>query len=237
MKKNLLLLIALLMVTGLYAESKRYFEADDMPDALLFLPAPPAYGSEAFRYDSCQYEWGKTVRITERGITAALDANTSIDYIGGIFGPIIGIVLDKKSTPEIVELLKIATKTGSLADDKAKAYYHRTRPFVYFDEPSLTPADEPFLRNNGSYPSGHTLLGWLSALILTEVAPAHQNAILARGYEYGQSRVIVGVHWQSDVNAGRCVAAAAFARLHTSEDYLKQLKKAQQEYQELTQTK
>ena len=230
MNKIITSLLILLLSLSVNGQSRLYFEEDSMPNALLFLPEPPAYGSEAFRYDSCQYEWGKSIRISERGITAALDANTDIDYIAGIFGPIMGITINKRETPEIWELLKVATKTGGKADNRAKAHYMRTRPFVYFNEPSLTPADEPSLRTNGSYPSGHTLLGWLSALILAEIDPADQNAIFARGYEYGQSRVIVGVHWQSDVNAGRVVAAAAFARLHTSEQYLRQLQKAQAEF-------
>ena len=39
---------------------------------------------------------------------------------------------------------------------------------------------------------------------------------MARGYMYGESRVIVGAHWQSDVDAGRLVASVAYAKLHTS---------------------
>ena len=83
---------------------------------------------------------------------------------------------------------------------------------------------------HSSYPSGHTTLGWTSALILCEIDPARQDALLKEGFEYGQSRVIAGFHWQSDVDAARVVASAAFARLHTSKAYLKQLKKAQKEF-------
>ncbi len=73
-----------------------------------------------------------------------------------------------------------------------------------------------------SYPSGHTTLGWTTALILCEIDPAAQDALLKKGFEYGQSHVIAGFHWQSDVDAARVVAGAAFARLHTSKAYLKQ---------------
>jgi acid phosphatase (class A) len=47
---------------------------------------------------------------------------------------------------------------------------------------------------------------------------------------YGESRVIVGAHWQSDVDAGRLAASAAYARLHTSERFLQQMRLARQEY-------
>ena len=66
----------------------------------------------------------------------------------------------------------------------------RRRPFMRFNEPTLTPDDEPALRKNGSYPSGHTLLGWSSALLLSEINPERADTILARGLMYGESRVI-----------------------------------------------
>ena len=90
--------------------------------------------------------------------------------------------------------------------------------------------DEPGLRKNGSYPSGHTLLGWSSALLLSEINPDRADTILARGLMYGDSRIIVGAHWQSDVNAARLAAAAAYAKLHTSERFLEQMRLARQEF-------
>jgi acid phosphatase (class A) len=47
---------------------------------------------------------------------------------------------------------------------------------------------------------------------------------------YGDSRLIVGAHWQSDVNAARLAAAAAYAKLHTSERFLEQMRLARQEF-------
>jgi acid phosphatase (class A) len=45
----------------------------------------------------------------------------------------------------------------------------------------------------------------------------------------GISRVICNVHWQSDVDAGRMMGAAAVARLHADEDFLADLRKAKAE--------
>ena len=85
-----------------------------------------------------------------------------------------------------------------------------------------------------SYPSGHTQKAWSAALLLIEVCGDNQDAILKRAYEYGQSRVIVGAHWQSDVDAGRVVASACYARLHNSPEFLAEMAAAQAEYAELT---
>ena len=50
---------------------------------------------------------------------------------------------------------------------------------------------------------------------------------------YGESRVIVGAHWQSDVNAGYLYASVAVAKLHTSPVFMKQLEKAKKEFARL----
>jgi acid phosphatase (class A) len=106
----------------------------------------------------------------------------------------------------------------------------RKRPYMRFNEPTLVPEDEEALRTNGSYPSGHTLLGWGMALILAEINPDAQDTILSMGYEWGQSRVIAGFHWQSDVDASRMLTAAVIARLHTSEAFLEDMRRAREEW-------
>ena len=68
------------------------------------------------------------------------------------------------------------------------------------------------------------------ALLLCEINPEAQDDILAFGYEWGQSRVIAGYHWQSDVDASRLVAAAGYARLHTNAQFLADMAAARAEY-------
>ena len=84
-----------------------------------------------------------------------------------------------------------------------------------------------------AYPSGHTLLGWSSALLMMEINPDRATEILTRGYRYGENRLVVGAHWQSDTDAARLTASAAYARLHTSERFLEQMKKAREEFQRM----
>jgi len=91
---------------------------------------------------------------------------------------------------------------------------YRPRPFIVNPrQPTcITPSDE--LRRSSAYPSGHATLGWAWALALAEVAPEKADAILHRGWEYGQSRVVCGVHWTSDVAAGYSLGSAAIGRMH-----------------------
>jgi len=96
-------------------------------------------------------------------------------------------------------------------------------------DPTCTPDEEKHLIKDGSYPSGHTALGWAWALILSEIAPDRADAILARGRAFGESRVICNVHWHSDVVAGRFIGAAAVARLHADPSFRAELEAAKSE--------
>ena len=106
----------------------------------------------------------------------------------------------------------------------------RIRPFVQFNEPTPVPKDEEILKNTSSYPSGHTTRGWTIALVLAEINPARQDEILKRGYEYGESRVIVGFHYQSDVDAARVTSSTLVNRLHANDKFVQQLQKAKKEF-------
>jgi len=128
------------------------------------------------------------------------------------FACALGARITEQETPHLLMLLRRTLVDAGGATYRAKNHYQRPRPFVEFHEGSCTPEQEKRLSKDGSYPSGHSALGWAWGLVLAEIAPERSNALLQRGYAFGQSRGICGVHWQSDIVAGREVAAAAFAR-------------------------
>jgi acid phosphatase (class A) len=204
------------------------------PDSLMLLPPPPAMDSAAFARDKAAYEEGLKLRDTPRGKQATNDADLSDGNLGKPFSEAVGVDISQKHTPQTYILLKkLLTDSGDTATKSAKNYYKRTRPFALLNVHSCTPDDESFLRKNGSYPSGHTAFGWTTALILSEMIPERQNEILKRGYEFGQSRVICGAHWQSDVDAGRVMGAAAASRLQIDPAFKAQYRKAQKELRDL----
>src|SRR5690606_6351501 len=147
------------------------------------------------------------------------------------FSCALGIDISESATPNINMLLRRTLTDAGGATYRAKDEYKRTRPFVHFGDPSCTPESEARLAKDGSYPSGHSALAWAWALVLTEVAPERADAILQRGYQFGQSRAICGVHWQSDVEAGRVIGAAAIARLHSDPTFRAQLANAKEEFE------
>jgi acid phosphatase (class A) len=236
MKKMMTLAVLIVTAISVQAQSDKtpvdaYFTTSEMPDMLKWCPAPPDTIGAAFTFDIMQYMWGKTMRNdSERAAIAIRDAEYGLDCIIREFSEPFGLQISKDETPEIYKVMREGTATCDSICTIPKRYYMRKRPFMRFNETTLTPDDEESLRKNGSYPSGHTLLGWSSALLLSEINPDRADTLLARGYMYGDSRLIVGAHWQSDVNAARLAASAAYARLHTSERFLEQMRLARLEF-------
>ena len=216
---------------------KAYLTQAELPDMSNFLPPPPEFESARFVADQTQYLWGKRQRQNkERADMAIRDADYGMQTIIQEFCPILGLQITKEDTPELYTLLQDVGATCDSISDRAKQKYMRWRPFMYYNEPTLVPEQEEKHRTNGSYPSGHTVLGWTMALLLSDINPAAADSILARGYEYGQSRIIAGYHWQSDVDAGRLGASVLYAKLQGNQRFREQLAKAQQEFAEKTGT-
>lgn len=211
-----------------------FLQADEVANSLELLPAPPQPGSILWMNDEAQYQWGKLQRNTPRGDQAAADARVGGDGVPNAFSEAFGIRISKETTPEIYKLvLGMREDAGDLATRAAKNYYMRVRPFAFYHETTCNPEQQQELSTNGSYPSGHTAIGWATALVLSEINIDRQNEILKRGYEMGQSRVICGYHFQSDVDAARLVSSAVVARLHANKNFMAQLEKAKAEFAKL----
>ena len=238
--KKILAMAAVAMMTAVNLSAQEeevvnaYFTQGEMPDMMVFLPGPPDSTSVAFMNDVARYYWGKEMRKDpERAAQATRDAVYGLETILTEFEEAFGMKVTKEDTPEIYKVLLEGTATCDSICTRPKREYMRRRPFMVFNEPTLYPEDEPSLRLNGSFPSGHTLLGWSSALLMMEINPNRATEIMARGYRYGENRLVVGAHWQSDTDAARLAASVAYARLHTSERFLEQMRKAREEFQRL----
>jgi len=73
--------------------------------------------------------------------------------------------------------------------------------------------------------------------MLCELFPEQTDALLKRGWDFGHSRIICNVHWQSDVNQGRIMGAATVARLHADPGFLGDLEEAKAEIAALRKSK
>lgn len=206
-----------------------YLTPAQLPDSLALLPPPPAPGSIAQAADDASFHQLAALRSTPRGELAHQDAQLKFPAAAQAFACALGVPVSTQGTPHLEMLLRRTLTDAGRATYKAKDHYRRTRPFVAFGQPSCTPQEEGYLAKDGSYPSGHSAVGWAWALVLTELAPDRADALLQRGRAFGQSRGICGVHWRSDIEAGRLVGAATVARLQADAVFKAQLTLARTE--------
>lgn len=192
-----------------------YLSHDAIPDSLALVPAPPAAGSAALAQDHAVMRAALALRGTPRFAQARHDADLDFPFAAGTFACALGTTIDAERTPATYRLLRRTLVDAAVSTRAAKARYQRTRPFVETGEPTCTPEDEADLRGNGSYPSGHTAIGWTWALVLAQAAPERTDALLARGRNFGESRLVCNVHWQSDILQGRFMGSGTFARLQS----------------------
>ena len=202
----------------------------ELPCGAVFLPSPPDSASSKYAYDIAQYEWGKSVRNTARGDRAAKEAIADTKDLAVCFSSPLGIEVSPSATPYIYSLIDCCLVNAGNASRLTKGQYMRKRPYVEFGESTNIPEDEESHRNSGSYPSSHTTIAWATALVMAEMAPERQDTLLSYAYEFGQSRVIAGYHYQSDVDAGRLIGSAVVARLHADEAFRTLVTRAKEEW-------
>jgi acid phosphatase (class A) len=188
-------------------------------DARVFVPAPP--------------EANGALELAERAIVRgpwsdarrqqALEDN-AIDPFAA-FDSVLGPNFTRANFPATYTALDHAGRAAGFAGDPVKFVYRRDRPFVH-DDAIQTCIPRP---TSYSYPSGHAALGWGWALVLAELLPSRADAIIERGRDFSWNRVVCGVHYPSDVEAGRSVGAAAIARLHADPDFQREFAAARLE--------
>jgi acid phosphatase (class A) len=206
-----------------------YLPKEAVPDSAALLPPPPAVGSAAEALDQEIARENLAFRDTPRWKLASMDADLKFPSAAGDFSCALGAPVTQQDTPRLyVMLQRIMTDAGA-ATGAAKNKYRHARPFMLDSQPTCAPDQEQVLRTNGSYPSGHTAIGWAWALILSEASPDQSEAILARGRAFGESRLVCNVHWGSDVIEGRFMGAATVARLHDQPEFLADLEAAKSE--------
>lgn len=228
--------LILCLTTGVSAQEAivPYILEEQMPDAVQVVPAPPADPSTGFDYDILRYMWGKQQRRDSVRLAMAVrDAVWNMDTTLAILGEPFGMKISREETPAIYRVLTRGITTIENIRFRPKAYYFRIRPFAYFKEPSIFPQDDEWLSTEGSYPSGHTIRAWACALLMCQINPAAAEAVFARAWKSGESRVISGCHWQSDVDASRPVAGIGYSYLQSNLDFQRDMILAREEFHRL----
>lgn len=103
--------------------------------------------------------------------------------------------------------------------DTMKARFHRPRPFVN------NPEAQPCLKRKESfsYPSGHSSAARVTAAVLADIVPERRDEFYSKADGIALDRLVGGVHYPSDIAAGKRFGDLFHAELLRSEDYRKDI--------------
>jgi PAP2 superfamily len=124
--------------------------------------------------------------------------------------------------PNVFKVLANADIDSYFVNTMIKKTNARLRPFV--QHPTLvTPL---FDVGDFSYPSGHASGTELQARILAKLFPKQEDALLKRVRQIADSRVVAGVHYTSDTEAGLALGDLVFGQIEAQPRFEKDLRDA-----------
>ena len=220
---SLLLVAPAIAAEATAPDSAPYITPADV-DFTRLLPAPPAMDTAAGQRDIADVLRTRAEADETARARAIADADINIFRFADVLGP----KFKTHTMPKLESFFAHVLRDTRSLTSATKIRFHRDRPFLA--DPNVHSPEEMIKGvcndrpNEGSpptaacpkginysYPSGHSTFGVMVALILAEMVPEKHDALLARGWEYGRSRVINGVHFPTDVEAGRIAATVMVA--------------------------
>lgn len=214
-------LAALLLGSNLFAAELPYLTTQQL-DIIPFLPAPVANGSAQDREQQAQVLAVQQAASAER---IALANSDSVETVYAMYASIMGADFKPAKLPITSQVFERLGLTEDAVVDPVKAFFGRTRPY-------LANADIQALvvpSKTNSYPSGHTARSTMMAIVLSRMVPEKRVAIFERANDYAQSRVIGGMHYPNDLDAGRRAGSAMAATLLASPSFMADFEAARAE--------
>jgi acid phosphatase (class A) len=187
------------------------------------LPPPPAGDSDTAKADLAVVHHAEQTRTSEQIAAARADDQEQDIFI---FKRALGQDFTAEKLPITAAFSKRIHSDEGVASKSLKTLYARPRPFQ-FDatlKPVCSLTSEP-----NSYPSGHTLSGYLLAFTLIQMVPEKKAEIMQRADEYAHNRIICGVHYPTDIEASRNIAYLLFGSMLENADFQRELTAAREE--------
>ena len=197
-----LLAFTLMTASVAYGEPSQATEAHFLDphqvDLGALLAPPPAPDSAQQQVDLAKVLDVQRTRTHEQVVHAEADVTKSVFRFADVLGP----EFSEANLPKTTVLFQMAQNDAALIARQGKDHFRRARPYIASSDVHPTVPINPKDANE-SYPSGHATVGYMTAILLAQMVPEKRDALFARGREYGENRVIDGVHYPSDVEAGR----------------------------------
>ena len=191
-------------------------------ELLKLLPPPPLPESAAQKRDMAELLEIQKNRTPAQVALAEADNVLSMWRYADVLGP------DFKA-----EKLPVSSKFFNRMQADARVLLLQTKDGYARPRPStINPEVIPLggqVRAPYIYPSGTTLYGWLGAIVLSNMVPEKQRELFDRGYEFSANRVVLGVHYTSDLIVGQMAATVLAAAFFETPGFMKEYEAARAE--------
>ena len=194
-----------------------YLTGDE--EAWSTFPKAPTLGSPVDEDDLIITLSAQANRTDEQKKEAMTDQHWSIKLISGVIAPDF-----ETKYPATYDVLKKAATDAGLINEKLKDESKRLRPFV--QHPTLVAPLFPV--SDYTYPSGHASGSEVQAQILGVLFPDRAGDLLKRARQVADGRVVAGVHYASDTEAGENLGDLIFEQLEASTEFKQDLAAAAQ---------
>lgn len=214
MKSRIVVLsLSCLLLAGLALAGRGHYIEPGQADLTRVLAPAPTDDSATTKADLAELLKLQAARTPAQEEAAKADVKRTVTRFADVLGP----GFKKDALPVTEAFFKRLSRDASLAVAQVKNRWSRPRPFTVSDEikPCLPRPASP------SYPSGHSTWGHLAAIVLAGMVPEKAAELYARGDEFARQRLIGGVHYPSDVEAGKIAAAVIASALFSSEEFRK----------------
>lgn len=229
MSRNIMLKVAIivLMMTVLVPRVHGIiYPKSNAPNGYSFYPYPnDTTSASMWLADVYKYYEAKSLRTDSIKPSLTSDMRWGVDSMLSRQVPGFGFLPSSTQAPQLSTILRESYEIfGHVSSYKSSVKRvrpcRRLREATFGVESAYATEFMPGNSSEFSYPSSHASTSWGIALLLTCVNPWKADTIINRGLAHSQSRVIGGVHWQSDVDAGKVVATAFYARIFSYDSLL-----------------
>lgn len=220
-KATLLLVLVLLFALGACAPAivkeptagqGGVYYLDPLQGRFSWFPPPPRAGSATDQADLEVLRTWQAKRTAAECARARAEARGDFEALYGNVSP-----FDKPIPPEVATFFKRVHADLDYAVEAVKKQYQRPRP-IYRNR-GLEPCVD--IIGGYAYPSGHATNARLFALILSDLVPERRAEFMTRADEASLNRVIGGVHYPSDIEAGKRLGEAIYAELRKNRIFLR----------------
>jgi hypothetical protein len=192
-------------------------------DVSHFLPPPPADGSPD---NKAEFDELRAIAARSTPDELATALRDGKDEKPDLFDRTVGF--DLMALPQTGKLMTMLAEEEGADVKVAKKYFHRIRP--YRADPTVKTCEPTNpLKAANSYPSGHATIAFTTGVVLAQLLPAKSQAIMARAYQFAETRLTCGVHFRSDIVAGQQYGTIIALKLMENPVFKSQMAKAQAE--------